>query len=150
MTPTSQAALGRLLAAALLLMVPLYPGCSCSGSGGSGGLPGPSRPRALSERTVAELVTPFDVHRRDLLGPNDHNAMYGMRPEIIALLAKKYAEAPVAIGLSSNGGVVEVLSSMKNQSWTMIITMPDGNSCLMAAGENWETIKTVAYLGPGA
>ncbi|MCA9535385.1 MAG: hypothetical protein KC593_16945 [Myxococcales bacterium] len=84
MTPTSQAALGRLLAAALLLMVPLHPGCSCSGSGGSGGLPGPSRPRALPERTVAELVTPFDVHRRDLLGPNDHNAMYGMRPKIIA------------------------------------------------------------------
>jgi hypothetical protein len=72
------------------------------------------------------------------------------RLEIIGHLAKKYSEAPVAIGLSSNGGVVEVLSSKKNQSWTMIITMPDGNSCLMAAGENWEAINVVAKLGPGA
>jgi len=72
------------------------------------------------------------------------------RPEVVGHLAKKYAEAPVAIGLSSNGGVVEVLSSKKNQRWTMIITMPDGKSCLMATGENWEIIKTVAKLGPGA
>lgn len=72
------------------------------------------------------------------------------RPEVVGHLAKQYSEAPVAIGLSSNGGVVEVLSSKKNQSWTMIITMPDGNTCLMAAGENWEMIKAVVKLGPGA
>ena len=72
------------------------------------------------------------------------------RPDIIGHLAKQYSEAPVAIGLSSNGGVVETLSSRKSNSWIMIITMPDGNSCLMAAGENWETIKVVAKLGPDA
>ena len=72
------------------------------------------------------------------------------RPEIVVHLAKKYSEAPVAIGLSNSGGVVEVLSSKENNSWTMIITMPDGKTCLMAAGENWETIKAVAKLGPGA
>ena len=72
------------------------------------------------------------------------------RPEVIGHLAKQYSEAPVAIGLSSNGGGVEGLSSKKNQSWTMIITMPNGTSCLMAAGENWETIKTVAKFDPGA
>ncbi len=72
------------------------------------------------------------------------------RPKIIGHLAEQYSEAPDAIGLSSNGGVVEVLSSKKNKSWTMIITMPDGNSCLMAAGENWEILKVVAKLGPDA
>jgi hypothetical protein len=72
------------------------------------------------------------------------------RPEIVGQLAKQYSEAPVAIGLSSSGGVVEVLSSKKNKSWTMIITMPDGNTCLMAAGEHWETVKTAAKLDPGA
>ena len=55
-------------------------------------------------------------------------------------------------GTVTTGAVLKTvsLSSEKNKSWTMIITMPDGNSCLMAAGENWETIKTVAKLGPGA
>ena len=72
------------------------------------------------------------------------------RPDVIGHLAKQYSEATVAIGLSSNGGVVEVLSSKKNKSWTIIITMPNGTSCLMAAGENWENIKTMAKFGPGA
>lgn len=72
------------------------------------------------------------------------------RTEVIDHLSKQYKEAPVAIGLSSNGGVVEILSSVKTNSWTMIITMPDGNTCLMAAGENWEAVKAVANLGPGA
>ena len=57
-------------------------------------------------------------------------------------LAKKFSETPVAIGLSGSGGVIEVLSSEESGSWTIIITMPDGNSCLIAAGENWETIKS--------
>ncbi len=72
------------------------------------------------------------------------------RPKIIGHLANQFFEAPVAIGLSNNGGVVEVLSSKKTRSWTMIITMPDGNSCVMAVGENWETVKALAYFGPGA
>ncbi len=70
------------------------------------------------------------------------------RPDIVRHLAKKFSETPVAIGLSGSGGVVEVLSS-ESGSWTIIITMPDGNSCLIAAGENWEHVTTVANLGPG-
>ncbi len=71
------------------------------------------------------------------------------RPDIVRHLAKKFSETPVAIGLSGNGGVIEVLSSKKSGSWTIIITMPDGNSCLIAAGKNWELIKTTAKLGSG-
>ena len=69
----------------LALSAALVPGCSCSDDGsGGGGLPGPSEGRTLDERTIAELVTPFDVSRQDLVGPNDHNAMYGHRPKIVA------------------------------------------------------------------
>ncbi len=64
------------------------------------------------------------------------------RPDIVRHLAKKFSETPVAIILSGSGGVIEVLSSEESGSWTIIITMPDGNSCLIAAGENWETIKS--------
>lgn len=72
-------------AAWLTLSAALVPGCSCSDDGtGGAALPGPSEGGALTERTVAELVTPFDVSRQDLVGPNDHNAMYGFRPRIVA------------------------------------------------------------------
>ncbi len=71
------------------------------------------------------------------------------RPDIVTHLANKFSEAPIAIGLSVTGGVIEVLTSEKSGSWTIIITMPNGNSCVVAAGNNWEHIETVAKLGSG-
>lgn len=62
------------------------------------------------------------------------------RGNVVDHLGKKYSEAPVAMGLANNGGVLEVLSSPDGTSWTIMITMPNGISCLVAAGENWEAI----------
>lgn len=66
------------------------------------------------------------------------------RSEVLKHLAAKYTEAPVAIGLANNGGVLEVLSSNTGSSWTIIITMPEGPTCLVAAGEHWEKLPQVA------
>ncbi len=55
-------------------------------------------------------------------------------------LGSKYSEAPVAMGLANNGGVIEVLSSKMGESWTIIITMPNGDSCLIVAGESWTEV----------
>ena len=65
------------------------------------------------------------------------------RSEVLGHLATKYSEAPVAMGLANNGGVIEVLSSGKGTSWTIIITMPNGVSCMLAAGESWESLPVV-------
>ena len=65
------------------------------------------------------------------------------RSEVLGHLATKYSEAPVAMGLANNGGVIEVLSSGKGTSWTIIITMPNGVSCMLAAGESWESLPEV-------
>ena len=61
--------------------------------------------------------------------------------EALAHLLKKYSEAPVAMGLASNGGVLEVLSSKTGTSWTIIVTMPNGVSCMLATGVDWESLK---------
>ena len=66
------------------------------------------------------------------------------RTDVLKHLATKYTEAPVAIGIANNGGVIEVLSSKTGSSWTIIITMPSGPTCMVAAGENWEKLPTVA------
>lgn len=58
------------------------------------------------------------------------------RDEVLGHLNNKYSEAPVAMGLANNGGVIEVLSSGAGTTWTIIITMPSGVSCLLAAGES--------------
>ncbi len=65
------------------------------------------------------------------------------RDAAIQHLAKKYAEEPVAIGLANNGGVLEVLSS-DGGSWTIILTMPSGVSCMLATGQSWESVTPVA------
>ena len=66
------------------------------------------------------------------------------RTDVLKHLAAKYTEAPVAIGIANNGGVIEVLSSKTGSSWTIIITMPSGPTCMVAAGENWEKLPNVA------
>lgn len=70
------------------------------------------------------------------------------RADVISHLSKKYSESPVSIGLANNGGVIEILSSKTGTSWTIIITMPNGMACMIAAGENWESVPRVAQIDP--
>jgi hypothetical protein len=54
-------------------------------------------------------------------------------------LKKAYSEAPVSMGLTTGGGIIEVFASEEG-SWTMVITQPSGVSCLIAVGQDWETL----------
>lgn len=60
------------------------------------------------------------------------------RQDVLGQLADKFKEAPVAVGLANNGGLLEVLTAGDGATWTIIITMPNGVSCLVAAGESWQ------------
>lgn len=60
------------------------------------------------------------------------------RHEVADYLATEFQEQPVASGLANNGGVVEVFASDDKETWTIIITMPTGQSCMIAAGQGWE------------
>ncbi len=66
------------------------------------------------------------------------------RGKVLELLSEKYSEAPVAIGVTNSGGLVEVLSASDGNTWSMIITSPQGISCLVAAGEGWRLIERIA------
>ena len=69
------------------------------------------------------------------------------RDAVLNLLSSKYKEAPVAFGVTNNGGLVEVLKSTpsaKEDTWTIIITTPQGVSCLVAAGEGWKAQEQIA------
>ena len=65
----------------------------------------------------------------------------GPRKEIIADLGQQFKEAPVALGLSNDGTVVEILTSENGSTWTIMVSRPDGVSCLVAAGESWQELK---------
>ena len=46
------------------------------------------------------------------------------RAEVLKLLAQKYKESPIAAGVTSTGGLVEVLTNGKGETWTIIVTSP--------------------------
>lgn len=56
--------------------------------------------------------------------------------EIVEHLASKYDEHQVALGAETRGPIVEVFVSAGG-TWTLIVTTPDKNACVVAAGENW-------------
>ncbi len=66
------------------------------------------------------------------------------RDNVLELLAKKYQETPIAAGVTNTGGLVEVLSDHKSGTWTIIVTTPQGMSCLVAAGEGWRNMEPIS------
>jgi hypothetical protein len=78
------------------------------------------------------------------------SAARSARDEVLKQLSSQFSEAPVAMGIASNGGGVEFLSAPAGQSWTIILTLPNGLSCLIAAGESWESVPAIAKRDPKA
>ena len=62
------------------------------------------------------------------------------RPFLVDKLRERYAEVPVAMGLQSNGTGLEVFASRRANTWSVVITAPNGVSCLVSEGQSWETL----------
>lgn len=60
------------------------------------------------------------------------------RDIIVTRLQQDYSEAPSAVGMSESGAVIEVLAARDGTTWTILMTTPDGLSCVIATGEAWE------------
>ena len=60
-------------------------------------------------------------------------------PGLTNQLDSRFSETSIAIGLASNNVVVGVCSNGDGSTWTVVFTKPDGMSCVMATGEDWET-----------
>ena len=66
------------------------------------------------------------------------------REQVVAGLATGFDEVRRGAGLTrTNAGqtqMVEVFTSAAG-SWTIVVTMPDGMTCLVASGENWQDLQ---------
>ncbi len=63
----------------------------------------------------------------------------GERAKLMLHLEQKFSEQPIAMGLTAKGAVLEVLTSPSG-SWTFLVTEPSGRTCMVASGENWESL----------
>lgn len=52
-------------------------------------------------------------------------------------LARNFNETVIAAGIDARGNLVEVFGSAEG-SWTILVTIPNGPTCILSAGEGWE------------
>lgn len=64
----------------------------------------------------------------------------GSREEMTERLKRTFGEAQTGLGLVSAASVIEVWSSKETGTWTILMTDPEGQSCLVAAGEAWKSV----------
>jgi hypothetical protein len=72
----------------------------------------------------------------------------GDREKVITSLAQKYGETRQGIGLGRNNGVMEIYASDDTGTWTILVTLPNGQACLIAAGDAFENLnETLKEVG---
>lgn len=76
-------------------------------------------------------------------------AVCNERGKFLEQLSGGYAENTVGLGLVNNGSVLEIFASKKG-SWTILVTKPNGISCVVATGESWEEVPRIMASGPSA
>ena len=59
------------------------------------------------------------------------------RAELAGVL-EKHKETPAAIGLASNGSLIEVFTAEDGATWSIVMTSPEGVACVVAVGEDWD------------
>ena len=64
----------------------------------------------------------------------------GQRPQVLDHLGQQYGESRRGMGVAGNNTVMELFASASTGSWTIIVTMPDGMSCLVATGLGYESV----------
>ena len=87
------------------------------------------------------IITPLFVAGFSLPAPAPAQTVcLPERAAVLAELASKYREVPVARGLTQTGSVLEVLSA-PGGSWTAIVSKPGGPTCIVAYGEAWQEVE---------
>lgn len=59
------------------------------------------------------------------------------RGDIVEKLKEKYGEDQRGMGLGGKEAVIELWSSEETGSWTIMMTRPNGVTCILGAGDSW-------------
>jgi hypothetical protein len=84
---------------------------------------------AIAALTVTANVKPAEAQR----------VLCKDRTEIIKILSRRFNETQRSYGLQNDRRVLELYAS-PDGSWTALVTLPSGKSCVIAAGEAWTTV----------
>lgn len=88
----------------------------------------------------AEAIQPRNGGpRHPFLLTSPSHAQSNCRPHdaMLMLLGVNWKERVVATGVENRGSLVELLVSEGGKTWTIIVTSPDGHSCIVSSGTDW-------------
>ena len=71
----------------------------------------------------------------------------GPRASVVETLGQKYGESRQGMGLDDRGAMLEIFASSDSGSWTITLTAPNGQTCLIASGQSFETLAEVLPTG---
>lgn len=80
--------------------------------------------------------------------PSQVRKVCAPRALLTANLAEKYGETKQGVGLANGAAAFEVWRSDKSGSWTMLMTRPNGVSCVIASGNSWHEPHIVPVGDP--
>ena len=66
------------------------------------------------------------------------------RDKLIGQLESQHGETRQSVGLQRDRGVIETFANTDTGSWTIIVSLPTGISCLVAAGDAF----SIEYVKP--
>lgn len=107
-----------------------------------------TNPLAFTRRRLPETVTEYRHMRKLLIVaallfmalPAQAAMQCGDRDSLLKVLSDKYKELPLARALSLNGTAMFEIYTSEAGTWTMIVTNTAGVTCIVAAGQSWESI----------
>jgi hypothetical protein len=71
----------------------------------------------------------------------------GHRETFVSVLERDYAEVEIGRGLTPAGQLIELFVSPQ-RSFTILVTTADGLSCIVAAGQDWDSAVETAMPSP--
>ncbi len=71
--------------------------------------------------------------------PGFSDPICGPRENVVAALSERYSEMFNGGGFQPPDKVVEIWVSPKVGTWTLLVTMANKTSCIVASGTNWIT-----------
>ncbi len=97
------------------------------------------------------FAAPLAAHAGDAPAPRDAQSEppeSACVPHSVAeeQLAKFFNEKVIGLGVGRDQDTVIELYVSSHGSWTILVTMTDGMSCIAASGENWTTPDELAGL----
>ena len=81
-------------------------------------------------------------------GPASASPGCDLRDTVLAKFATRHSEAPIVQALAFGGGMIEVLATADGSTWTMVMSFPNGQTCILGAGTDWQPLTPVIAGNP--